>query len=175
MQLNTSNKVKLNSVVLIRNIANETKREPLKLARIVKIHDSRDETQRVVTLTYSNVRKNKDGKWIGTRMTVDRSVNDIIPVDTALNDSMLNCSKQSDNTATTNEEDDTEGNEEDNEELVNDEEDTVEKEEANIADKECDTVQLRRSERVRKQRHKLNPDDIGNDENDSDEDYIPEV
>ena len=62
MQLNTSNKVKLNSVVLIRNIANETKREPLKLARIVKIHDSRDETPRVVTLTYSNVRKNKDGK-----------------------------------------------------------------------------------------------------------------
>ena len=108
-------------------------------------------------------------------MTVDRSVNDIIPVDTALNDSMLNCSKQSDNTATTNEEDDTEGNEEDNEELVNDEEDTVEEEEVNIADKECDTVQLRRSERVRKQRHKLNPDDIGNDENDSDEDYIPEV
>ena len=148
------------------------------MARIVKIHDSRDETQRVVTLTYNNVRKNKDGKWIGTRMTVDRSVNDIIPVDTALNDSMLNCSKQSDNTATTNEEDDTEGNEEDNEELESDEEDTVEKEEANIADKECDTeetVQLRRSERVRKQRHKLNPDDIGNDENDSDEDYIPEV
>ena len=110
MQLNTSKKVKLNSVVLIRNIANETKREPLKLARIVKIHDSRDETQRVVTLTYNNVRKNKDGKWIGTRMTVDRSVNDIIPVDTALNDSMLNCSKQSDNMITGNEEDDNEGN-----------------------------------------------------------------
>ena len=45
MQLNTSKKVKLNSVVLIRNIANETKREPLKLARIVKMHDFRDESQ----------------------------------------------------------------------------------------------------------------------------------
>ena len=40
--LESSNRLKLNSVVLIRNIANEPKREPLKLARIVKIHDSRD-------------------------------------------------------------------------------------------------------------------------------------
>ena len=51
MQLNEPKKVKLNSVVLIRNIANEPKREPLKLARIMKIHDSRDETQRVVMLS----------------------------------------------------------------------------------------------------------------------------
>ena len=48
--------VKLNSVVLVRNIANEPKREPLIHARIEKIHDSRDNTQRVVTLTYHNVR-----------------------------------------------------------------------------------------------------------------------
>ena len=90
MQLKEPKKVKLNSVVLIRNIANESKREPLKLARIVKIHESRDETQRVVTLTYSNVKQNKDGKWTGTPITVDRSINDIIPVDDALNESMLN-------------------------------------------------------------------------------------
>ena len=90
MHLKEPKKVKLNSVVLIRNIANGPKREPLKLARIVKIHDSRDETQRVVTLTYSNVKQNKDGKWIGTPITVDRSINDIIPVDDALNESMLN-------------------------------------------------------------------------------------
>ena len=128
---------------------------------------------RVVTLTYSNVRKNKDGKWIGTRMTVDRSVNDIIPVDTALNDSMLNCSKQSDNIG--NEEDDTEGNKRNNEGLIND---TVEREEANKENREHNTEeieQLRRSERVRKQRYKVNSYDIGDDKNDLDEDYIPEA
>ena len=108
-------------------------------------------------------------------MTVDRSIDDIIPVDAALNDSMLNCGKLSGNTATTNEENDSERKDEDDEELENDGENTVENEEANQADKECNTVQLRRSERVRKQRMKLNPDDIGNDENDSDEDYIPEI
>ena len=43
--LESSNRVKLNSVVLVRNIANETKREPLKIARIEKIHESRDNTQ----------------------------------------------------------------------------------------------------------------------------------
>ena len=35
--LESSNKLKINLVVLIRNIANETKREPLKLARIEEI------------------------------------------------------------------------------------------------------------------------------------------
>ena len=60
--LENSNHIKFNSVVLVRNIANETKREPLKIARIEKIHESRDNAQRVVTLTYHNVSKNKDGK-----------------------------------------------------------------------------------------------------------------
>ena len=74
----------------MRNIANEPKREPLKLARIVKIHDSRDDTQRVVTLTYHNVKQNKDGEWIGKPVKVDRSINDLVLVDNALNESMLN-------------------------------------------------------------------------------------
>ena len=82
--------VKVNSIVLVRNIANETKREPLKLARIVKVHDSRDKTQRVVTLTYHNVKQNKDGDWIGKPVRVDRSINDLVLVDDALNESMLN-------------------------------------------------------------------------------------
>ena len=76
--LESSNRVKLNSVVLVRNIANETKREPLKIARIEKIHESRDNTQRVITLTYQNVSKNRYGKWIGTPVRVDRSVNDLV-------------------------------------------------------------------------------------------------
>ena len=88
--LESSKRVRLNSVVLVRNIANEPKREPLKIARIEKIHESRDNTQRVVTLTYHNVRKNKDGEWVGTPVRVDRSINDLVLVDNALNESMLN-------------------------------------------------------------------------------------
>merc|ERR1711893_537704 len=82
--------VRENSIVLVRNIGNEPKREPLKLARIDKIHGSRDNAQRVVTLTYTNVRMNKDGEWIGTPIQVERSINDLVIVDNALNDSMLN-------------------------------------------------------------------------------------
>ena len=63
--LENPKRVKKNSIVLVRNIANEPKREPLKLARVEEIHDSRDNTQRVVTLTYHNVRLNKDSDWIG--------------------------------------------------------------------------------------------------------------
>ena len=55
--LENPKRVKVNSIVLVRNIANEPKREPLKLARIEKIHDSRDNTQRVVTITYHNVNR----------------------------------------------------------------------------------------------------------------------
>ena len=90
MNLNSPKKVKINLVVLVRNIANEPKREPLKLARIVKIHDSRDDTQRVVTLTYHNVKQKKDGEWTGKPVKVDRSINDLVLVDNALNESMLN-------------------------------------------------------------------------------------
>ena len=76
--------------MLVRNIGNEPKRELLKLARIEKIHDTKDNAQRVVTLTYHNIRLNKDGEWIGTPIQVDRCVNDLILVDNALNESMLN-------------------------------------------------------------------------------------
>ena len=62
----------------------------MKFARIIKVNDSRDEAQRILTLTYTNVKQRKDGTWIGTPITVERSINDIIPVDNALNESMLN-------------------------------------------------------------------------------------
>ena len=88
--LKSPTRVRENSIVLVRNIGNEPKREPLKLARIEKIHDSRDNAQRVVTLTYNNVRLNKDGEWIGTPIRVDRCINDLILVDNALNESMIN-------------------------------------------------------------------------------------
>ena len=89
MEFQTPKEVKVNSIVLIRNIGNENKREPLKFARVESIHKSRDNAQRVVTLTYNNIKLNKKGEWIGTPVTVDRSVNDLILVDNALSDSML--------------------------------------------------------------------------------------
>ena len=89
VQLREPKEVRENSIVLIRNIGNEPKREPLKIAWVEKIHPSRDDAQRVVTLTYNNVRVNKDGEWVGTPIRVERSVNDLVIVDNALNDSML--------------------------------------------------------------------------------------
>ena len=60
--LESSNRLKVNSVVLIWNIANEAKRERLKLARIEEIKKSRDNAQRVVVVTYHNVSINKKGE-----------------------------------------------------------------------------------------------------------------
>ena len=57
----------------------------MKIARIEAIKESRDNVQRVVTLTYHNVSKNRNGKWVGTPITVDRSVKDLIFVDDAVN------------------------------------------------------------------------------------------
>merc|ERR1711873_337840 len=89
MEFQQPKKVRENSIVLIRNIGNEPKREPLKFARVERIHKLRDNAQRVVTLTYNNIRMSKNGDWIGTPVTVDRSVNDLVLVYNALNDSML--------------------------------------------------------------------------------------
>ena len=88
--LEASNKLKINSVVLLKNIANEAKREPLRLARIEEIKKSRDGTQRVVVVTYQNVNLNKKDEWIGNPVTLERCVGDVILVDNALNESMLN-------------------------------------------------------------------------------------
>ena len=87
--LESSNKLKVNSVVLLKNIANEGKWETMKLARVKEIKESIDGSQRVVTVTYTNVGVNKKGNWIGTPVTVERWVKDLILVDAALDDSTL--------------------------------------------------------------------------------------
>ena len=66
VNLEASNKLKVNSIKLLRNINNEPKREPLRLARVNEIHESRDGSQRIVGVTYHNVSQNKEGDWIGT-------------------------------------------------------------------------------------------------------------
>ena len=87
--LESSNELKINSVVLFRNIANERKREPFKLARVNEIKQSRDGSQRVVTVTYNNIGINKKGDFDGTPVSVERYVKDLVLVDAALNDSAL--------------------------------------------------------------------------------------
>ena len=89
VSLQASNKLKENSVVLLRHMSKEQKREPLHLARVNKILDSRDGSQRIVGVTYQNVRRNKDGQWIGIATKVERCVKDVICVDEALNDATL--------------------------------------------------------------------------------------
>ena len=211
MQLTEPRKVKENSVVLIRNIANESKREPMKFARIVKINDSRDETQRILTLTYNNIKQRKDGTWIGTPITVERSINDIIPVDKALNESMLNpgilankvnnYSSKSDGVASNDETDGVATNDETNGVASIDETNSInvvevedkniecenttindekgKNKDTNMNDSGISTIQevedgdknVRRSERIRKQRYEIHPDDIGNNDDEKDENY----
>ena len=90
MHLKKPRKLEINSVVLLRNIANESKREPMRFARVLQINESRDNAQRILTLEYNNVKKKKDGSWIGIPKRVEKSINDVIPIDNAVNDSMLN-------------------------------------------------------------------------------------
>merc|ERR1712198_608415 len=92
MNFKEPEKVEINSVVLLRNIANESKREPMKLARVLQINESKDNAQRILTLEYNNIKKNKEGIWIGTPVIVERSINDVIPIDKAMNESVMNLS-----------------------------------------------------------------------------------
>ena len=169
-------------MVLVRNIANETKRELLKIARIEKIHESRDSVQRVVTLTYHNVSKNKSGKWIGTPVRVERSVNDLILVDDALSESMLNpniqkievgnYSDETENDKIEEEENQSIGlmnNNDGNVETIGDELINDKNEDDETEDKVIQNV--RRSNRIRKQRIDIHPDEIGECEDEKDEDY----
>ena len=78
MHLKEPRKLETNSVVLLRNIANESKREPMRFARVLQINESKDNAQRILTLTYNNIKKKKDGSWIGIPKIVERSINDVI-------------------------------------------------------------------------------------------------
>ena len=171
----------------------------MKFARILKINDSRDEAQRILTLTYTNIKKRKDGTWIGTPITVERSINDVIPVDNALNESMLNpgilvneentSNLEKENNAkkdenTSNDEiatNDENTNNDDSDEVVdnnmtenNDKDenkDENEKEITTMQEIKDDNKHIRKSERIRKQRYEIHPDDIGNNDDEKDKSY----
>ena len=89
MSLVASNRLRVNSVVLLRHIDTVAKREPLRLARISEIHTSRDGSQRVVAVTYHNVHQNKQGEWVGNKVSVKRQVSDTILMDDDLDEVML--------------------------------------------------------------------------------------
>ena len=181
----------------------------MKFARILKINDSRDEAQRILTLTYTNIKKRKDGTWIGTPITVERSVNDVVPVDNALNESMLNpgilvneenTSKlekennakkdenaSNDETATNDENDEIATNDEntnndDSDEVVDtkmtsnnnkdENKDEIDKEITTMQEIKDDNKHIRKSERIRKQKYEIHPDDIGKIDDEKDKGKI---
>ena len=173
-------KVKQNSVVLLRNIANESKREPMKFARVLKINESKDNAQRILTLEYSNIRKNKEGMWIGTPVIVERSINDVIPIDKAVNESVMNLSKPEidDTIRIHDDEKPIEGviEEIDRGEDLDQQDDHEYNEDSGLNDKieNCknnEEIPVRRSERIKKQIKEINPEDIGENDDEKDKNY----
>ena len=201
MHLKEPRKVEKNSVVLLRNIANESKREPMRFARVLKINESKDNAQRILTLTYNNIKKRKDGNWTGIPTIVERSINDVIPIDNAVNESMLSPSilekEIADDTNETDEKvliqddgktnkddeiipDDISGDEKTIENMLGNEEgtkmNTVEEKKDYggkeiTKEKDESNKQTRRSERIKKQRVEIHPDDIGDNDNMNDKNY----
>ena len=155
----------------------------MKFARVLKINESKDNAQRILTLEYNNIRKNKEGMWIGTPVIVERSINDVIPIDKAMNESVMNLNRI--------ELDDTDGvhddiinektiegitEEVDGSEDLNHKDDHEYNEDNGPNDKfdNCennDKIQVRRSERIKKQIKDINPEDIGENDDVKDKNY----
>ena len=139
-------------------------------------------------LEYNNIKKNKEGNWVGIPKTVERSINDVIPIGKAINESMLNLSSGEIEVEA---EDEVQGNEENivHEENINDEiEEATGDENLNQVDdnnfkegydlndkndihKEKIHIPVRKSERIRKRLIDINPEDIGENDNAKDKDY----
>ena len=177
-------RVEINSVVLLRNIANESKREPMKLARILRITESKDNAQRILMLEYNNIKKNKEGNWIGTPMMVERSINDVIPIGKAIDESLLNLNSDEIEIEVEDVECENVGHEENindkieeitesDEQIQNDDSTS---EEYDMNDKndnhnENNHTPVRKSERLRKRLVEIDPEDIGENDNEKDKDY----
>ena len=128
-----------------------------------------------------NVKMNKDGEWVGTPVRVERSVNDLVIVDNALNDSMLSPQIKK----TTNQEnkeyaweevsnynnkgkDVTETQEESNDSEIQEEIRTND----SVEDvPEDEVINVRKSTRIKKKRMVITEDEIGDCDNKDDPDY----
>ena len=187
MNFKDPQRVEINSVVLLRNIANESKREPMKLARILRITESKDNAQRILMLEYNNIKKNKEGNWVGTPITVERSINDVIPIGKAINESLINLDSSEIEVEA---EDEVQGNEENivHEENINDEIEEItgnnkliqtddstnvdyDLNDKNDNHKENNHIPVRKSERLRKRLIDIDPEDIGENDSEKDKDY----
>ena len=177
-------RVEINSVVLLRNIANESKREPMKLARILRITESKDNAQRILMLEYNNIKKNKEGNWIGTPMMVERSINDVIPIGKAIDESLLNLNSDEIEIEVEDVECENVVQEEDindkieeitgsDEQSQNDGSTSEDYDLNNEHDnhKENNHTPVRKSERLRKRLVEIDPEDIGENDNEKDKDY----
>ena len=165
----------------------------MRFARVLQINESKDNAQRILTLAYNNIKKKKDGSWIGIPKIVERSINDVIPIDNAVNESMLNpsilekavtddISDNEEGVLVTENDEAKVGNEEDagdeleivrkdsNEIILNNDEIEVENGK-NDKNETVEHKQIRRSERIKKRIVDINPDDIGENDNENDEDY----
>ena len=160
----------------------------MKLARVLQINESKDNAQRILMLEYNNIKKNKEGIWIGTPKTVERSINDVIPIGKAINESLLNLSSSETEVEA---KDEIQGDEENivHEENINDEieestgnenlnqdDDNNSKEDYDLNDKNDNHkannhIPVRKLERIRKRLIDINPEDIGENDNAKDKDY----
>ena len=156
-----------------------------KIARVLQINESKDNAQRIITLEYNNIRKNKEGIWIGTPVIVERSINDVIPIDKAMKESVMNLSKTKLEYIDEVQEDDRiidEGTTEENTEEITGSEnlnhsDNHESKGDNDStdkmdnDENIDRIPVRRSERIKKRLIDISPEDIGENDNAKDKDY----
>ena len=156
----------------------------MKLARILRITESKDNAQRILMLEYNNIKKNKEGNWIGTPMMVERSINDVIPIGKAIDESLLNLGSNEIEI----EVEDVECENIVHEENINDkieeitgsdkqiQNDDSTSEEYDLNDKndnhkENNHTPVRKSERLRKRLVDIDPEDIGENDNEKDKDY----
>ena len=81
-----SNKLKINSIVMFKKRMLEPKNIPLKLARVISLEDSTDETQRVALIKYFNASELelKDGHLEGRGREIRQNVENLIPIDEAI-------------------------------------------------------------------------------------------
>ena len=184
MNFKDPQRVEINSVVLLRNIANESKREPMKLARVLRITESKDNAQRILMLEYNNIKKNKEGNWVGTPITVERSINDVIPIGKAIDESLINLDSSDIEVEVEDEEQENVVHEENiNDEIVEttgngnlNQTDDNPKEDCDLNDKnenhkENNYIPVRKSERIRKRLIDIDPEDIGENDSAKDKDY----
>ena len=135
-------------------------------------------------LEYNNIKKNKEGNWVGTPMKVERSINDVIPIGKAIDESLLNLGSNEIEGEVEDVEHENIAHEENindeikeitgNDKLIQTDDSTNEDYDLNDENdnhKENNHTPVRKSERLRKRLIDIDPEDIGENDNEKDKDY----